>query len=138
MSEENRAVVERYFEAVNSGNLDIIDEVIAPDYVGHEPGEETHGPEGVKQFVGTFRNAFPDLSLTIEDQIAEGGKVVSRYTGLGTHQGELTGIAPTGRQVEVPAMNICRLESGKIVEEWELYDTMGLMQQIGVMEQPSE
>src|SRR5947209_5246280 len=110
--EENKAIMRRYEEAVNQGNLDLIDEVIAADYVGHEPDEDLHGPEGVKQFITMFRSAFPDLHLTVEDEIAEGDRVASRFTVRGTHQGELMGIPPAGKQVTVSRITICCSEDG--------------------------
>src|SRR4051812_6753616 len=116
---ENKAIMHRYEEAVNQGNLDLIDEVIAADYVGHEPDEDLHGPEGYKQFLTMFRSAFPDLHLTVEDEIAEGDRVASRFTVRGTHQGELMSIPPTGKQITVTGITICRFEDGKVVEEWE-------------------
>lgn len=133
-AEENRAVMRRYYEeVVNEGKLDLVEEVIGPDYVGHEPGEETQGPEGFKQFLGMMRSAFPDLNATVEDEIAEGDKVVARYTARATHQGELMGIEPTGKRVEVPGIEINRISGGKIVEQWNMYDAMGMMQQLGVI-----
>jgi steroid delta-isomerase-like uncharacterized protein len=138
MSEENKAVGRRYLEAVNERDLNIIDEVIAPDYVGHEPGEETRGPEGVKQYISMFLDAFPDVSITVEDEIAEGDKVVIRFTGRGTHQGELMGIPPSGNRVEVSSISICRFEGGKVIEEWEQYDALGMMQQIGAVPPPEQ
>jgi predicted ester cyclase len=108
-TEENKAVVRRFNELIGeffrTGDADALDEVLSPAFVYHQPGTPPD-LESFKQFLPMFRAAFPDMSYTVEDQIAEGDKVVSRYTGRGTHQGELTGIAPTGRQVEVPAMNI--------------------------------
>lgn len=140
-AEENRAVMRRHFEqVVNEGKLDLIDEIIATNYVGRDSSapEEVHGPEGMKEYISMYRSAFPNLNATIEDQIAERDKVVTRYTARGTHQGDLMGIEPTGRRIEVPGIQIDRFdESGKIVEEWNQYDAMGLMQQLGVMEQPS-
>jgi steroid delta-isomerase-like uncharacterized protein len=138
MSEENKAIVRREIEEVFSaqGNLDVADEIFAPEYVGYP--EDVRGPEGAKETAKMYRNAFPDVQLSIEDQVAEGDKVVTRWIGSGTHQGEMMGIAPTGNQVRVDGMTISRIEDGKIVEEWEIYDALGMMQQLGAIPSPEE
>ena len=99
----------------------------------HEPDQDIHGSEEAKQFVSTFFEAFPDLNVTVEDEIAEGDKVVTSWTIRGTHQGELMGIAPTEKQIELKGITIHRIEEGKIAEEWERYDNLGMMQQLGVV-----
>jgi steroid delta-isomerase-like uncharacterized protein len=141
MSEENKEKVRRFFqEAFNEGTLSVADEIFASDYVLHDPTtpEEISGPEGIKQFVQMYRSAFPDTHITVEDLIAEGDEVVTRWTGRGTHQGELFGVAPSGNQVEVSGITISRFEGGKIVEDWTNSDTLGLMQQIGAVPSPGE
>jgi steroid delta-isomerase-like uncharacterized protein len=135
-AEENKALARRVLdEMFNKGNLDVADELLAPDYVDHDPAmpEDIHGPEGFKQYVSGYRSAFSDLHLEFEDQIAEGDKVVTRWTGTGTHDGELSGIPPTGKRVTLPGMEIVRISGGKLVEGWEGYDTMNLMRQLGVV-----
>jgi steroid delta-isomerase-like uncharacterized protein len=135
-AEESKALARRVLEEMfNKGNLDVADELLAPNYVDHDPAmpEDIHGPEGFKEYVGAFRSAFSDLHLEIEDQVAEGDKVVTRWTGTGTHDGELSGIAPTGNRVTLPGMEIVRISGGKLVEGWEGYDTMNLMRQLDVM-----
>jgi steroid delta-isomerase-like uncharacterized protein len=139
MSEENKEKVRRFLqEAFNEGNLGVVDELFATDYVLHDPAspEEVSGPEGIKQFVQMYRSAFPDTHITVEDQIAEGDEVVTRWTGRGTHQGELFGVAPSGNQVELSGITISRFEGGKFVEDWTNSDTLGLMQQIGAVPSP--
>ena len=139
MSEENKEKVRRFLqEAFNEGNLGVMDEIFASDYVLHDPAnpEEIRGPEGSKQFVQLYRSAFPDSHVTVEDQIAEGDEVVTRWTGRGTHQGELFGVAPSGNQVELSGITISRFEGGKIAEDWTNSDTLGLMQQIGAVPSP--
>ncbi|ALV40566.1 hypothetical protein AU252_04780 [Pseudarthrobacter sulfonivorans] len=132
MSEENKALARRSWEAPD--NLDIIDEVYAPDLVWHDPGQEIHGTEEAKQFIATYKSAFPDMSATVEDEIAEGDKVVTRWTLRGSHQGEIEEFGPpTGRQVEIKGISISRIEGGKIVEEWNSYDNLGVMQQLGLV-----
>ncbi len=135
-AEENKALARRVLEEMfNKGNLDVADDLLAPDYVDHDPAmpEDIHGPEGFKQYVGAYRSAFPDLHLEIEEQIAEGDLVATRWTGTGTHDGELAGIPPTGKRVTLPGMEIVRISGGKLVEGWEGYDSMTMMRQLGVM-----
>ena len=131
MSEENKAIARRSWEIVNQRNPDLIDEMYAPDFVWHEPDQDIQGSVEAKQFVTTFFEAFPDLNVTVEDEIAEGEKIVTRWTMRGTHQGDLEGIAPTGKQIELTGITIHRIEGGKIVEEWVRYVNLGLMQQLG-------
>jgi steroid delta-isomerase-like uncharacterized protein len=131
MSEENKDLARRSWELLE--NLDILDEVYATDLVWHEPDQDIQGLEEARQFVSMYETAFPDLSATVEDVIAEGDKVVTRYTVRGTHQGEIEEFGPpTGRQVEVKGITIHRVEDGKIVEEWERYDNLSLLQQLGL------
>jgi steroid delta-isomerase-like uncharacterized protein len=134
--EENKAVVRRFLEEIfNEGNLDAADELFAPDYVLHDPAvpEEVRGPEGVKRYVSMYRSAYPDTHIAIEDQIAEGDKVVTRWTGQGTHEGELMGIPPTGERVTVAGIQFDRVSGGRIEETWVIYDALGMMQQLGVV-----
>jgi len=134
-TEENKAIVRRGIEEIiNKANLAVVDELMATNYVSHGPGgQEVNGPEGFKQLITMYRTAFPDLHYTVEHLIAEGDKVVAHYTARGTHQGDLMGIAPTGKQVTVTAMSINRIVGGKIVEEWESVDQLAMLQQIGVV-----
>lgn len=139
-AEENKAKVRRIVEEVyNKGNLDVVDEILASDYIYHGPGgQEVRGPEGMKQMMGMFRSAFPDLYIITEDLVAEGDKVVQRYTVRGTHKGDLMGIAPTGKQVTITGMIMLRFAGGRIAEGWENYDELGMMQQLGVVAPPGE
>jgi steroid delta-isomerase-like uncharacterized protein len=142
MSEESKAIARRTSDELYSrGNLDVVDEIYAPNAVAHDPNspEEIRGPEGIKQLASMFRSAFPDMQVTVEDQIAEGDKVVTRYTVRGTHQGELMGIPPTGnRMEEITGIYMSRISGGKIVEEWYNYDALGMMQQLGVIPAPGQ
>jgi steroid delta-isomerase-like uncharacterized protein len=133
MSEENKALARKSWEIVNQKNPDLIDEFYAPNFVWHEPDRDIQGSEEARQFVSTFFEAFPDLNVTVEDEIAEDDKVVTRWTIRGTHQGELMGIAPTEKQIELKGITIHRIEGEKIAEEWERYDNLGMMQQLGVV-----
>ncbi len=140
-AEDNKALARRLIEEMfNRGNLEAADELFAPDYVNHDPGspERIRGPEGIKRYVGVYRTAFPDLQLTIEDQVAEGDKVASRWTGRGTHQGDLMGIAPTGNRATTTGITIDRISGGKVVETWANFDVMGMMQQLGVIPSPEQ
>jgi steroid delta-isomerase-like uncharacterized protein len=140
MSEDNKALVRRYFEEIwDKGNLDLIDELFTTNFVRHGPTAtegEVHGLEGFKALVSMYRSALPDLRVPIEDLIAEGDRVVTRWTARGTHQGELMGNAPTGDRASVSGILIDRISGGKIEEEWVDYDTLHLMQQIGGVPQP--
>jgi steroid delta-isomerase-like uncharacterized protein len=132
MSEENKALARRAWEVLD--NPDLIDEVYAADVVWHEPDQEVQGIEEAKQFVGMYKTAFPDLNVTVEDVIAEGDKVVTRVTFRGTHQGEVEEFGPpTGRQIELTGITISRIEGGKIVEDWDSYDNLSIMQQLGLV-----
>jgi len=132
--EKNKALIRRFDEEFrNRGDLAVADELLAPDCVLHAGlGGDIHGPEGAKQDIVMVRSAFPDLHMTIDDMVAEGDKVASRWTLRGTHRGEFTGITPTGKQVTLWGISIDRIVGGKIVETWIRYDTLGLMQQLGV------
>ncbi|GAC1346696.1 MAG: ester cyclase [Ktedonobacteraceae bacterium] len=135
-TEANKVLDRRYVEeALNQGNVDVIDEIMAPEYIGHVASSPPMNREGDKQFISMLHAAFPDIHFTLEDQIAEGDTVVHRLTARGTHLGEFNGIPPTGRQATVSAININRFVGGKVVEAWGEIDLLGLMQQLGVIPQ---
>ena len=140
MSEENKALIRRFYEEVwNDKNLDAIDELVAADSVDHElPPGLPPGREGAKAFVGMYLGAFPDTRITIEDIVAEGDRVVTRWSATGTHTGELMGIPATGKQINVTGLDINRISGGKSAEHWGQFDQMGLMQQLGVVPAPEE
>ena len=134
MSEENKALARRSWDLVGQHNPDALEEVYAADLVWHEPDQDVQGLEEAKQFYSMYLSAFPDLNATVEDVIAEDDKVVTRYTIRGTHQGEIEEFGPpTGRQVEIKGITIHRIEEGEIVEEWERYDNLSVMQQLGLV-----
>jgi predicted ester cyclase len=141
-TEENKAVLRREVEELynHTGNLDAVEELFSPEYVSHEPTSgETRGVEGARQFATTFREAFPDLECTIEDMIAEGDKVMMRFRGSGTHEGETEAFGPpTGNQMEITGITIKRLSESKIVEAWTNFDALGMMQQLGVIAVPQQ
>ncbi len=134
-TEQNKAKVRRVFEEVfNKGNLSVVDEIMANDYVFHMgQGVEFKGPNGFKQLATMFRNAFPDIHFTVEDMMAEGDKVATRYTLRGTHKGELMGIRPTGKQFTTTGNVIMRFASGKEVEAFGVGDMLAMYQQLGVV-----
>lgn len=134
-AEELKAIARRYIEEVwNNGNLALIDELFTPDYINHSPNAgQMAGPEGLKQLITSFRQAAPDLHFTIDDLVAEGDRVVTRWTARGTHQGYLMGVPPTGRQISVEAIVIDRFVGGRIVEHWGVRDDLGMYQQLGLI-----
>ena len=136
MSEANIDLVRRAFEEVaNKGDLAVVDDIIAPDFVRHDlgGGPDLVGPEGVRRLMAAQRAAFPDLQLTIEELIVQGDMAVARYTGRGTHQGPFLGVAPTGKQVTWAGVNLYRIAGGKLAETWQLADMLGIMRQIGAV-----
>jgi steroid delta-isomerase-like uncharacterized protein len=135
MAQDNRAVLDRINEeAFRQGNTEVIDELVSDDFVEHNPMPGIEGTrEGFKQMVAGLHQAFPDFDTQVQDQIAEGDKVVERWTAGGTHQGEFMGIPATGRHIEIEGMDISRLADGRIVEHWTQMDAMAMMQQLGVI-----
>ena len=136
MSEANKTHVRRLFEEVwNKGYMPVADELIAPTYVHHDSStpDVGRGPEGEKKRAAIYRGAFPDLRLKIEDTVAEGENVVVRWSFHGTHKGELNGIAPTGKQINLTGLSLVRFSNNKIVEGWVNWDALGMMQQLGVV-----
>ena len=133
-AEESKDLARRSWESLSERNPDLIEEFYPPDLVWHEPDQDIRGYEEARQFVSTFFDAFPDINITVEDAIAEGDQAVTRYTIRGTHRGETEEFGPpTGRQMEVEGITIHRIEGGKIVEEWERYDNLSVMQQLGLV-----
>ena len=133
-TEQNKALARRLFEeGINQRNWAVLDELCTPDFVHHNAALTLQGLESVKQFLSMYLTAFPDVQLTIEDMVAEGDTVVIRHTFRGTHKGDLMGIPPTGKQVNVTGIDIIRTAGGKIVEQWTNADDLGAMQQLGVV-----
>ena len=139
-AEENKSTFRRYIEEVsNKGNLNVVDEIF-DRYISHQPDGHTEerGPEDVKRFIGEFRQAFPDFYSIVEEQIAEGDKVVTRWRASGTHQGEFRGVGPTGNRITLTGIGIFRFsKEGKVVESWDNFDQLGMMQQLGAIPQPA-
>lgn len=133
-----KQIVRQLCEEPWKGNIGVIDEYVAPGYVGHDPAEPEpiRGPEGVKENVQKYLTGFADGHITVDEQIVEGDTVATRWTGRGTQTGEIAGIAPTGKQVTVTGITISRLEGGKVVEEWSTWDTLGMLVQLGAVPAP--
>jgi len=138
MSEENKALIRRWFEEVwNKGREEAIDEMFAEGAVANglsdESGEPLRGPAGFKPFFRRFRDAFPDIQVTVEDTVAEGDKVAARCSVRGRHSSDSLGFAATRRPVEFTGISIVRVSGGKIVEAWNNFDFMSMFQQLGAL-----
>ncbi|PYM06476.1 MAG: ester cyclase [Verrucomicrobia bacterium] len=136
MSENNKAIIRRLIEEFwNKGNQSLADQLFTPNYTHHDSSTPDfgHGPESERKRATLYRTAFPDIHLTVEDIIAEGETVMTRWSCRGTHKGDLNGIAPTGKQFNITGVTIARLSNGKLVEGYVNWDALGLMQQLGVV-----
>lgn len=134
MSEQNKKLMRRAVEEVwNGRNFEAMGELVARDFVIHLPHADIHGAEGAKRFYGMLYEAFPDLHFTIEDQFADGNRVMTRWSACGTHKGEFQGVAPTNKQVRLAGTDIDRIAGGKVVECWTSTDDLGLLQQLGTV-----
>jgi steroid delta-isomerase-like uncharacterized protein len=135
-AESNKALSRRLLEeAFNAGNIDVVDELVTTDVVNHDAAlpEAMIGPDAAKASIRGYRTAFPDLRITIEEQIADDQGVATRWSAKGTHEGELMGMAPTGKQATVTGITIDRIVDGRIAESWTNWDTLGMLQQLGVV-----
>ena len=138
MSNENKALIRRWFEEVwNKGNEAAIDEMFATDGIAHgladEPEKAMRGPQDYKPFYRRFRSAFPEIEVVVEDTIAEGDKVAARCRVRGKHQSDSLGFAATGRDAEFTGITIVRIDQGKIVEAWNNFDFMTMFKQLGAL-----
>ncbi|MGW4370555.1 ester cyclase [Nocardia takedensis] len=136
MSEQNKAAAKRLFDAWNTRDLDVFAEVIAPDCIDHDPQNpftDIHGPECLQRLARMYLAAFSDQRFLVNEQIAEGDFVTTRWTGTGTNDGEMMGMPPTGKSAVVQGITINRFRDGAIVESWGCWDTLGMMQQLGVV-----
>jgi len=133
--ELGKELARRFVDEVwTQGRLDVIDELVSPDFVGSDPtAGETHGPAELRAVVDGYRSAFPDMTMRVDRLVAEGEWVVTHWTATGTHTGELMGIAPTGRQVTVSGVNIDRIADGRIAESRGVFDSLGMLQQVGAV-----
>ena len=137
-AEESKGIVRQFWGVWGEGNIELVDELLAPDYVNHSPAtpDLPTGPDGVKGVVAMFRSGMPDLRVLVGDMIAEGDKVATRYTLEGTHEGELFGVPPTGQRLSIKSISVERVSDGKIREHWRITDTLDMMQQLGVIPRP--
>jgi predicted ester cyclase len=135
-SQENKAAVRGCFENASQGRFDALHDILAPGYALHPDG--VRGVDGLTEMVEGYRRALADLSVRIDHQFAEGDYVATRSTISGRHEGELMGTPPTGREVSFSCLTISRCRDGKIEEEWELADTVGLLRQVGALPEMAE
>jgi steroid delta-isomerase-like uncharacterized protein len=136
MSEANKRLVSRAVEEVwSKGNFSILDEFVLEDVVVHsaDPADDIHGPEGITQFYSGLREAFPDIHFTIEDQIADGDQVVTRWTASATHRGAFQGLPPTGKAVRMAGIDIDRFVGGRVAECWSMVGELSILQQLGAL-----
>jgi steroid delta-isomerase-like uncharacterized protein len=136
MSERNKAAARAVFDVWSTGAIERLDDLVARDVVHHDPYDPNaaEGLGGMKRTIELNRRAFPDMQLAVEDQVAEGDKVVTRWRGEMTHLGELAGAAPTGKRVTIAGITIDRFEDGKIVEAWRSMDMLRVLRDIGALE----
>ena len=143
-AEENKMVIRRLTdEALNQGNMDVLDHVLADTFTYHDPANPgVTSRDDYKQFVTEVRTTFPDIHFTIEDEVADGDQLAVRWTMRGTHRGDLVmpagPIPPTGKQVQVSGITLIRFTEGKVVEEWQNADNLGFLQQLGVISTPGQ
>jgi predicted ester cyclase len=134
MSLANKALVHRFVEEViNRGNTRLLADLVDPAHVLHAPDGDLYGLDGVRADLAEWRVGFPDVALTVEDVIAEGDKVVSRFVLRGTHAGPALGVPPTGQRVAVGGVAIERVRDGRLVESWVSLDTLRLLRQLGAL-----
>jgi steroid delta-isomerase-like uncharacterized protein len=137
--QENKAIFEKLIRLQESGDLNTVDQVIAPNWVDHNPSmPPLQGYEGFKQLTLAFRSAFPDMRIEIEDILAEGDKVAARLHLHGTNTGSFQGMPPTGKAIDVTATGIFRAVDGRMTEHWMNFDMLGLLQQLGVVPAPGQ
>ena len=135
---DNTSLCSRIWAEIwNKGELTACDEVFSADYLGHLPMMDVHGPEEFKQLVAAYRVAYPDVHLTVEDIFAVGDRVAVRWVSRGTHLGSMMGAPPSGNKIEIMGISLFRIEDNKVAEEWEGFDTLKMMQQIGAIPVPT-
>jgi steroid delta-isomerase-like uncharacterized protein len=133
-------IVRRLWEEPWKGNWDVIETFVSPDYVGHDPSEPEpiRGPAGVRANVEKYLASFAGAAITVDHQVVEGEHVATRWTGRGTHTGEIAGIAPTGKDVTVSGITVSRFDDGLVLEEWTTWDTLGMLVQLGAVPAPAQ
>jgi steroid delta-isomerase-like uncharacterized protein len=139
MSQDNLALARRAIEEVwNRGNYEVLPELVANDILIHTAPDDIHGHEGIRQFYESLRQAFPDIRFTIEDQLADGDRIATRWSAQGTHKGMFQGLPATGKQVRLTGIDIDRFVNGKVVECWPEANELGLLQQLGLLPTPAQ
>ena len=135
MSSANKSIVRRWFDEIyTKKRLELMDELHAEAYAWRGPsGVTVTSRDGMRELLGVYFAAFSDLHFTVEDQMSEGAQVATRWSAGGTHSGEFDGVAPTGNSIMIAGITISRLENGRLVEEWESFDELSLMRQIGAV-----
>ena len=134
MSEQNKATARRFYDEVfNRGDVSAIDQLCAADFQDHTamPGQPP-GPQGLKQIMGTYLKAFPDIKVTVEEMIAEGDLVAARFAGTATHKGEMFGTAPTGKRITFSGIDFLRFKNGKVTDAWHQGDDVIALMQLGI------
>lgn len=131
--EENKQAQQQFGEAINSGNLENLRDLVSKDVKDHDPApNQGPGPQGYIDFFSMMRNAFPDMDVEVETLVAAEDKVAFAYTLTGTHKGEFMGVPPTGKKIKARGMQISRFKDGKLVERWGSSDELGILKQLGV------
>lgn len=136
--DDNEKIAHRFhMDIFQAGKLDVADELFAPDFVAHFPGsDDIHGPEAVKEWAQAIRTGLPDLKLSHDHTVSQGDHVVIRWTGKGTHKGEMLGVPASGKRVTSTGYDEFRIQSGKIVEMWQIWDLFGFLEQVGAVARP--
>jgi steroid delta-isomerase-like uncharacterized protein len=138
-ADANKAIVHRIYEAISSGNIDAMIQLLSSDYVDHSaPPGINPGPEGTRALLTMYRTSFPDLTVRAEDVLAEGDKVAARLRADGTHQGEFQGIPPTGKRTSITGIEIFSIVNGKVTERWGELNFLALLQQLGAIPTPDQ
>ena len=138
MSIEKKTLVQRWFSEVwNEGRADAIDELLADDAVIHGLGANLQGPAEFKRFHSAYRNAYPDVTIDVDDLVAEGDMVAVRWSAIGTHRGDGLGFPATGRRAQFTGMVFVRIKEGRLVEGCNNFDQLGMVQQLGIVSLPS-
>ena len=134
MYQTNQEIMQRFVgEVINNRCLGVIEEIIHPDYVYRTPGEELHGRQALRDLFAAYNVAFPDLCVSIDDQVYTDDKAVVLFTLTATHENDFMGIGATGKPVNINGMICSRIENGQIIEEWELLDQLNLFRQLGIV-----
>lgn len=140
MATDNKAIARRLMEAAwKEGDFETAGSLLADDYVGHSAGmgKTFRSIDDLREFVETMKDGFPDLSMEIEEQVADGDTVVNRWIMRGTHDGEFMGVEPTGRSIEMSGIGIFHLDDGKVAEAFTIPDTITMMRQLGLVPEPA-